>query len=74
MVDGPVSVMRIASAGTTGMPAMPLVDQKTVHVLLAIVVDGPRWNCRMPSGMMPSLSGRLMFTPWLSYWISFSMA
>lgn len=53
---------------------MPLAREKYSHVLLCMVFSGPRWNCRMPSLMMPSLSGRLTFWPELSHWISFWMA
>lgn len=65
--------MRIASLGKIGLPWILLAAENAVHVLLASVFDGPRWNCNMPSEMIPSLSGLLMFTPWLSHWMSFSM-
>lgn len=57
-----------------GEPAMPLAFEKNSHVLLCIVLSGPRWNWRIPSLTMPSLSGRLMFMPELSHWMSFWMA
>jgi hypothetical protein len=61
------SAIRMASLGKMGLPEIPLEAENDAHVLLCIVFSGPRWNWRMPSEMIPSLSGRLIFTPWLSH-------
>ena len=67
------SVILIASVGFLGDPVIPLVREKSSHVPPAIVSVGPLWNCKIPSDMMPSSSGRETFIPRLSHWINFSM-
>src|SRR6185312_11321020 len=56
------SAMRMASAGMRGEPRKPNLASASSHVEVPL-------NWSTPKLGTPLLSGRTMFTPWLSHWM-----